>query len=111
MVCAASIQNGEPDQAHNFQAFMNLHDFDHPNAFDWDTLRECVADLKSSKAVNIPVYSFVQHQRTNETQYLYGASVIIVEGIFLMSDPALRNLMNMKIFGKWRRNVLTTCLK
>ena len=48
----------------------------------------------------MPVYSFELHQRTAETQYLYGASVIIIEGIFVLSDPELRKLMDMKIFGK-----------
>lgn len=53
------------------------------------------------KSVEIPVYSFVEHQRTKETQYLYGASVVILEGLFILSDPALRKLMDMKVFGKF----------
>lgn len=63
------------------------------------TLRDCVAELKSGQAVEIPVYSFVEHQRTKETQYLYGASVVIIEGLFVLSDPALRDLMDLKLFG------------
>jgi hypothetical protein len=51
------------------------------------------------KSVEIPVYSFVEHQRTKETQYLYGASVVILEGLFILSDPALRDLIDMKVFG------------
>lgn len=46
------------------------------------------------------MYSFVEHQRTKETQYLYGASVIILEGLFILSDPELRKLIDMKVFGK-----------
>lgn len=52
------------------------------------------------KSVEIPVYSFVEHQRTKETQYLYGASVVILEGLFILSDPALRDLIDMKVFGR-----------
>ena len=85
-----------------FKAFNNEHDFDTPAAFDWDTLYECISDLKAGKAVEIPVYSFELHQRTAESQYLYGASVVILEGIFVLSDPELRELMDMKIFGAWR---------
>lgn len=83
------------------QAFKNEYDFDCPAAFDWDTLRECVSELKQMKSVEVPVYSFVEHQRTKETQYLYGASVIIIEGLFILSDPELRKLLDMKVFGVW----------
>lgn len=58
-----------------------------------------MTNLKNAQSVEIPVYSFVQHQRTEETQYLYGASVVILEGLFVLSDPELRDLMDMKIFG------------
>lgn len=82
------------------QAFNNEYDFDCPGAFDWETLRERVSELKQMKSVEIPVYSFVEHQRTKGTQYLYGASVIILEGLFVLSDPDLRKLIDMKVFGK-----------
>jgi len=42
---------------------------------------QCVRDLKEGRAVNCPVYSFSEHQRLDETKYLYGASVIIGESI------------------------------
>lgn len=54
--------------------------------------------LKRSRAVQIPVYSFTQHQRTSESTYLYGHAVIVVEGIFVLQDKALRDLLDMKIF-------------
>lgn len=86
----------------HIQAFENNYDFDCPGAFDWDVLKKCIAELKHGRSVEIPVYSFVEHQRMKETQYLYGASVVILEGIFILSDPELRDLMDMKIFGGWR---------
>lgn len=39
--------------------------------------RQCLADLKSCKQTNIPIYSFSEHQRLDETKYLYGAAIII----------------------------------
>jgi uridine kinase len=84
---------------HPRQAFDNQYDFDTPAAFDWETLRECISELRRGQACEIPVYSFALHQRTEETQYLYGASVVILEGIFVLSDPELRGLMDMKIYG------------
>ncbi|KAM0751561.1 armadillo beta-catenin plakoglobin [Meredithblackwellia eburnea MCA 4105] len=80
------------------KAFQNDYDFDSPDAFDYDILRKCIEDMKASRSVQIPNYSFVLHQRTEETTYLYGAAVIIVEGIFALHDPAIRELMDLKIF-------------
>ncbi|GAA5987573.1 hypothetical protein JCM10908_002013 [Rhodotorula pacifica] len=74
------------------------HDFDSPDSFDYDKLVECVRDMKECRSVQIPNYSFVEHQRTDESTYLYGANVIIVEGIFVLYDKALRDLLDLKIF-------------
>ncbi|KAJ1027019.1 hypothetical protein NDA18_003039 [Ustilago nuda] len=79
-------------------AFQEQYDFDHPDAFDYDILKQCIKDLRQSKAVEIPVYSFVQHQRTSETNYLYGPAVLIVEGIFVLHDPQIRDLLDLKVF-------------
>lgn len=54
--------------------------------------------LKHSRAVEIPVYSFVLHQRTHEKKYMYGPAIVIVEGIFVLHDPATRDLLDLKIF-------------
>jgi len=46
---------------------------------DWASLHQCLADLKAWRQSNIPIYSFTEHQRLEETKYLYGASIIISE--------------------------------
>ncbi|GAK63885.1 armadillo/beta-catenin/plakoglobin [Moesziomyces antarcticus] len=79
-------------------AFQEQYDFDHPDAFDYDILKQCIKDLRQSKAVEIPVYSFVKHQRTSETNYLYGPAVLIVEGIFVLHDPEIRDLFDLKVY-------------
>ncbi|KAF8349144.1 armadillo/beta-catenin/plakoglobin [Amanita rubescens] len=79
-------------------AHANKLDFDHPDAIDMPMFAACLADLKACKQSNIPVYSFAQHQRLTETKYLYGASIIIAEGIMALHDPALRELYDLKIF-------------
>lgn len=79
-------------------AFQDSYDFDHPDAFDYDILKQCINDLRHGRAVEIPVYSFVQHQRTSETNYLYGPAVLIVEGIFVLHDPEIRKLLDLKVF-------------
>lgn len=79
-------------------AFKNEWNFDSPRSFDENLFKQCIADLKASKAVEIPVYSFVHHQRLEETTYLYGPSVIIVEGLFVLNDPELRDLLDLKVY-------------
>ncbi|EJU04632.1 armadillo/beta-catenin/plakoglobin [Dacryopinax primogenitus] len=79
-------------------AFSNEYDFDHPSSIDMELFAQCLKDLKEYKQTHIPIYSFVHHQRLPETKYLYGASVIIVEGIMTLLDPALRDLYDLKIF-------------
>jgi uridine kinase len=55
----------------------SLFDLDHPDAIDMPMFAGCLSDLKAGKQSNIPVYSFAEHQRLDETKYLYGASIII----------------------------------
>ncbi|KAF9778963.1 armadillo/beta-catenin/plakoglobin [Thelephora terrestris] len=79
-------------------AFQNLYDFDHPDSVDVPLFAACLADLKAWQQSNIPIYSFTEHQRLDETKYLYGASIIITEGILALHDQKLRDLYDLKIF-------------
>ncbi|KAF8627004.1 hypothetical protein AX15_004588 [Amanita polypyramis BW_CC] len=79
-------------------AHANKLDLDHPDAIDMRMFSACLSDLKACKQSNIPVYSFAQHQRLEETKYLYGTSIIIAEGIMTLFNPCLRDLYDLKIF-------------
>ncbi|TDL25646.1 P-loop containing nucleoside triphosphate hydrolase protein [Rickenella mellea] len=79
-------------------AFENNYDLDHPDSIDMPMFAACLADLKACKQTNIPVYSFKDHQRLKETKYLYGAAIIIAEGIMTLHDPSLRALYDLKVF-------------
>ncbi|KAF9468053.1 armadillo/beta-catenin/plakoglobin [Collybia nuda] len=79
-------------------AHANKLDFDHPDAIDMPMFAACLADLKACKQSNIPVYSFAEHQRLEEKKYLYGATIIITEGIMALHDPVLRALYDLKVF-------------
>lgn len=79
-------------------AHANRFDFDHPDAIDMPMFAACLADLKACRQTNIPVYSFAEHQRLDETKYLYGAAVIITEGIMALHHPDLRSLYDLKVF-------------
>jgi len=77
-------------------------------------LHQCLADLKAWRQSNIPIYSFTEHQRLDETKYLYGASIIIseykvrspnrtcltrppAEGILALHNQKLRDLYDLKV--------------
>ncbi|KAG8688239.1 Uridine kinase [Ceratobasidium sp. 394] len=59
---------------------------------------QCLADLKACRQANVPIYSFTEHQRMKQQKYLYGANIIIVEGIMALQDIQLRELYDVKIF-------------
>lgn len=72
--------------------------YDHPNAFDTDLLIQHLKQLKSGHSIECPVYSYVDHNRTDETREILPTKVIIVEGILIFQDEALRSLFDIKIF-------------
>eukprot|EP01108_Squamamoeba_japonica_P006505 TRINITY_DN5309_c0_g1_i1.p2 TRINITY_DN5309_c0_g1~~TRINITY_DN5309_c0_g1_i1.p2 ORF type:complete len:467 (+),score=223.07 TRINITY_DN5309_c0_g1_i1:112-1512(+) len=81
------------------RADVGNYDFDHPSAFDWPLLRETLASLKRCERVTIPHYNFVTHSREVElSTTVYGADVIIVEGIMALYDPGVRADLDMRIF-------------
>ncbi|XP_069506956.1 uridine-cytidine kinase-like 1 isoform X7 [Ambystoma mexicanum] len=80
------------------QAARNDFNFDHPDAFDFDLIISTLKKLKQGKSVKIPVYDFSSHSRKKEWKTVYGANVIIFEGIMAFADPELLKLLDMKIF-------------
>lgn len=72
--------------------------FDHPRAIDFDLLTKHLKELKEGTIIEQPVYSFVTHNRTDDTIITHPRKVIIVEGILILSNPELRDLFDIKIF-------------
>jgi uridine kinase len=72
--------------------------FDHPSAVDTPLFVEHVRLLREGKSVERPVYDFKQHRRTGKTTRLEPRPAILVEGILIFENPALRELMDIKIF-------------
>lgn len=76
----------------------NEYNFDHPDAFDFDLLIDTLKRLKEYKEVKVPIYNFVTHRREDRMVPMYGATVIIFEGIFAFHDKTVRDMLDMKIF-------------
>ena len=72
--------------------------YDHPAAFDTELLIEHLKELKEGRPIRCPVYSYVEHNRTEETREILPTKVIIVEGILTFQNPTLRDMFDIKIF-------------
>ncbi|MCI8419715.1 MAG: uridine kinase [Oscillospiraceae bacterium] len=72
--------------------------YDHPDAFETDLMIRHLQALKAGVAIQCPVYSFPDHNRTQNTVTVEPSSVIIVEGLLIFQNPELRDLMDIKIF-------------
>ncbi|WP_419545911.1 uridine kinase [Odoribacter laneus] len=72
--------------------------YDHPQSFDTEMMIEHVRTLKDGVPIQRPVYSFVEHNRLQETVKVVPAKVLIVEGILIFENKALRDLMDIKVY-------------
>lgn len=72
--------------------------YDHPDALETDLLVRHVRDLRAGRAVEVPRYDFALHARLPETETVAPRRAVIVEGILVFTDPALRQLMDIKVF-------------
>jgi len=72
--------------------------YDHPDSLETELLLEHLKELKAGKSVQCPVYDFTQHNRSNKFTEIRPSKIIIIEGILIMTDENLRNMMDIKIF-------------
>ncbi|MFC2065129.1 uridine kinase [Chloroflexota bacterium] len=72
--------------------------FDHPHSLETSLMVQHIEHLRDGKAVEVPIYDFSNHSRTDKTFTVQSRQVILVEGILIFAEPSLRNLFNIKIF-------------
>lgn len=72
--------------------------FDHPNAFDWDLLRQHLFDLKQGLSIKCPIYDFKNSSRTEEYETVGPCKVVLFEGIFALYDQEIRDLLDIKCY-------------
>ena len=86
------------DQSHlTFEERVSTN-YDHPFAFDTDLMIEHINELIAGRPVDIPIYDYTQHTRSEKTYRQEPQDVFIVEGILVLEDKRLRDLMDIKIF-------------
>ena len=72
--------------------------YDHPDSLETDLLVKHVLELRAGRSIEAPVYDFARHARTDATETIAPSRAIIVEGILIYTDPALRKLMDVKVY-------------
>ena len=72
--------------------------YDHPDAFDTDLLCQHILELKAGKSIEMPVYDYAMHNRSDKTILVHPAPVIVLEGILLFVENDLCDLMDIKVF-------------
>ncbi len=72
--------------------------FDHPDAFDHALLKRHLEAMLAGEEVDVPIYDYSIHARSSEYRHLTSRHIIIVEGILLLNDPSVRDMMDIKIF-------------
>ena len=72
--------------------------FDHPDSLETPLLVKHLEALRAGQAVEIPVYDFAHHTRSSETIHIEPGPIVLVEGILIFAEPALRALFDVKIY-------------
>lgn len=93
----------EQDSYYNDQSEMSYDEriktnYDHPLSFDNKLLHQQLVDLLNGKTIEKPVYNFSIHNRSDETLKVESKDIIILEGIMILEDESLRDIMDIKIF-------------
>ena len=72
--------------------------FDHPDSLESGLMMEHILELKNWKSIEVPIYDFTTHNRTDKTIHVEPRRVILVEGILIFTEAPLRSLFDVKIF-------------
>jgi len=72
--------------------------YDHPNSIENELLIRHLKELRSGKEVEKPVYDFTKHSRSKEKVLIPPAPIVVVEGILILADPAIREELDIKVF-------------
>ena len=86
------------DQSAKFDFDGGSVNFDHPDSIDFNLLAKHLEQLKQNQTINIPVYDFATHTRKETRLKQAPKPVVIIDGILILSQPKVRDLMDIKVF-------------
>lgn len=90
-----SYYKAHPEMTYEERSQLN---YDHPDSFESDRMAEDVRKLIKGHPIDMPVYDYVIHNRSDETIHIEPKTVIVMEGILILENKELRDLMDIKIF-------------
>jgi uridine kinase len=88
------------DQSHRFDGDGGAVNFDHPECLEFSLLAQHLKQLKKGAAIEVPQYDFATHKRIPATQHLASHAFILVDGTLLLSQPDIRECLDLKVFVK-----------
>ena len=94
-LCHDFYYKAHPELSYEERTKLN---YDHPQAFDTQMLVDHIKALKNNVPIEHPVYSFVDHNRMDETVPVKPSKVIIVDGILIFENKELRDMMDIKVY-------------
>ncbi len=86
------------DRAHQPFVERTKVNYDHPDAFDWQLLNEHIDALSAGYPAPIPVYDYPNHTRSGDVDLVKPARIVVVEGILVLYDQALRERFNLRVY-------------
>src|SRR5882672_1277663 len=93
-----SLDDFYRDRSHLPPARRTRVNFDHPRAIDWPAVEQTLSDFRAGRLAHVPQYDFATHARRPCRVELYPASIVLVDGLWLLHRSALRCLFDLKIF-------------
>ena len=93
-----SLDDFYRDRSHLAPARRAKLNFDHPRAIDWGAFEKAIRALRAGRGARIPQYDFSTHCRLRKGEVLKPAGIILVDGLWLLRNAALRRLFEVKIF-------------
>jgi uridine kinase len=93
-----SLDDFYADRSHIAESERGGINFDHPDAIDWPALEAVLNSLVAGQAAELPCYDFKTHCREKRTRSVEPRRVILVEGLWILRPPALRQMFDVKIF-------------
>jgi len=86
------------DQSHLSMSEREQTNYDHPSAFEHDLLVSHLKKITENQSVNVPIYCYKTHTRLDETRVFTPTKIVLVEGILLLSNKALRDQFDIKVY-------------
>lgn len=97
-VCIIEMDSYYHDVGHMPQDMLHHHNFDHPDSYDFELMIKQLKELLNGGTVNVPIYDYKTHTRTDKTRKIKGHKIVILEGILALVNDELRNLMDIKVY-------------